>query len=46
MAAKEKRRHYLASRPYPEKVLMLLQLQRMAVPLLRKRNPRAQVWAI
>ena len=45
-AAKEKRRRYLALRPYPEKVQMLLQLQRMAVPLLRGRDPRARVWQI
>jgi hypothetical protein len=45
-AAKEQRRRRLAACPYPEKVLMLVQLQRMAVPLLRQRNPRARVWQI
>jgi hypothetical protein len=44
--AKEQRRRLLAARPYPEKVQMLLQLQRMAVPLLRQRNARARVWSL
>jgi hypothetical protein len=45
-AAKEDRRQKLASLPYPEKVRAVVQLQRMAVPLLKNRNKRARVWQI
>jgi hypothetical protein len=43
---KEDRRTKLACLPYPEKVRAVVQLQRMAVPLLRNRNKRACVWQI
>ncbi|MBM4272105.1 MAG: hypothetical protein FJ139_08125 [Deltaproteobacteria bacterium] len=46
LTAKENRRHKLASLPYPEKVRAVVQLQRMAVPLLRNRNKRARIWQI
>jgi len=45
-SAKRDRRHSLAALPYPEKVRAVVQLQRMAVPVLKNRNKRAQVWQI
>lgn len=44
--AKHDRRCRLAALPYPEKVRVVVQLQRMAVPVLKNRNPRARVWQI
>mgnify|MGYP001381265743 CR=1 FL=1 len=44
--AKNDRRYRLAALPYPEKVRAVVQLQRMAVPVLKNRNPRARVWQI
>jgi hypothetical protein len=46
LTAKENRRQKLASLPYPEKVRAVVQLQRMAVPLLRNRNKRVCIWQI
>lgn len=43
---KEKRRKELAALPWPEKVRILIQMQRMIVPLVRDRDPRACVWEI
>lgn len=44
--AKEERRRKLAALPWPDKVRAVVTLQRMAVPLLKNRDPRAQVWRI
>jgi len=44
--AKIKRRHLLAAMSYPEKVRALVQLQRMAYPILKNRNKRACIWQI
>ena len=44
--AKQDRRYRLAALPYPEKVRAVVQLQRMAVPILKNRDPRARVWQI
>ena len=44
--AKNDRRYRLAALPYPEKVRAVVQLQRMAVPVLKNRDPRARVWQI
>ena len=44
--AKEARRRKLAALPFPEKVRAVITMQRMAVPLLRERNPRACIWQI
>jgi hypothetical protein len=46
LKAKHDRRRRLAWLPYAEKVRILVQLQRMALPLSAKRNPRACVWRI
>lgn len=42
--AKEQRRARLAVLPYPEKVRAVVQMQRMAAPLLRQRGKRIRVW--
>lgn len=44
--AKEERRKRLAALPWPEKVRILVQMQRMIVPIIRDRDPRACVWDI
>ena len=44
--AKERRRMELAALPWPEKVRILVRMQRMIVPLVRHRDPRACVWDI
>ncbi|MBD3242262.1 MAG: hypothetical protein GF331_16840 [Chitinivibrionales bacterium] len=44
--AKQERRRRLARLPYPEKVRILVKMQRMAYPLAATRNPRACVWKI
>lgn len=44
LAAKEARRRQLASLPFAEKVKLVVQLQRMAAPLLRQRGRRVRVW--
>lgn len=46
LKAKEQRRKQLARLPYPEKVRILIQMQRMAAPLKANRDPRACVWRI
>lgn len=46
LEAKRERRLKLASLPYPEKVRILVKMQRMAYPLVAKRNPRACVWKV
>ncbi len=45
-AAKEVRRRRLAALPFPEKIRMLVQLQRMAAPILRARGRDVQPWNI
>ena len=45
-AAKEARRRKLARLPFPEKVKAVVQLQRMAAPLLRKRGRNVRVWDV
>ena len=42
--AKETRRRKLAQLPFPEKVRIILQLQRMAAPLFRARGIKVRVW--
>jgi hypothetical protein len=44
--AKNKRRLRLAAMSYPEKVRALVQLQRMAYPILKNRNKRECIWQI
>lgn len=44
--AKLERRRRLAALPIHEKVKILIRLQRMTVPLLQGRDPRARVWQI
>ena len=46
LEAKERRRHALAALPIHEKVRILIQMQRMIVPIIRDRDPRARVWEI
>lgn len=46
LAAKEDRRRTLAGLPYPDKVRMVVQLQRMAAPVLRARGRQVRVWSI
>lgn len=45
-AAKERRRVRLAARPFPEKVWAVVQMQRMAAPILRARGRKVRVWSI
>jgi hypothetical protein len=44
--AKEKRRSRLAEMPMHEKVRAIIQLQRMAAPVLRARGKHATVWSL
>jgi hypothetical protein len=46
IAAKEQRRHKLAALPFPEKVRIVVQLQRMAAPILRARGRPVRVWRL
>lgn len=43
-AAKEARRRRLAALPYPEKVRIVVALQRMVAPVLRARGMQVIVW--
>ena len=45
-AAKEARRQRLARLPFAEKVKLVVQLQRMAAPLLRQRGKHVRVWSL
>jgi hypothetical protein len=45
-AAKERRRVRLAAQPFPEKVRAVVQMQRMAAPILRARGKKARVWNV
>lgn len=44
LAAKEARRRKLAALPFPDKVKVVVRLQRMAAPILRARGLRVRVW--
>lgn len=46
LAAKEDRRRTLAGLPYPEKVRVVVRLQRMVAPVLRARGRQVRVWNI
>jgi hypothetical protein len=46
IAAKERRRRELAALPFTEKVRIVVQLQRMAAPILQARGLPAHVWEI
>ncbi len=46
ITAKERRRRKLAELPFAEKVRMVVQLQRMAAPILRARGRTVHVWAL
>jgi len=46
IAAKEQRRRELAALSFPEKVRVVVQLQKMAAPVLRARGLPARVWEI
>ena len=42
--AKQSRREELARLPFPEKVLMIIQLQKMVAPLYRARGKKVRIW--
>ena len=44
--AKEDRRRQLAALPWPDKVRIVVRMQRMIVPILKDRDPRARIWEI
>ena len=44
--AKEARRTRLAALPFHEKVRAVVQMQRMAAPLLRARGKKIRIWAL
>ncbi len=46
IAAKEKRRRDLAMLSFPEKVAIVVQLQKMVAPILRGRGREVRVWQI
>jgi len=46
IAARNARRKRLAASPVPEKVRMLVQMQKMAAPLLKARGREAVIWEI
>ncbi len=46
LAAKEERRHRLASLPFPEKVRAVVQMQQMAAPILRARGRQVTPWVL
>ena len=46
IAAKEERRKKLAALPYPEKVRMVVEMQRMVEPILRRRGRSVRVWRL
>ena len=46
LEAKESRRRELARLPWPEKVALVVRLQKMAEPVLKNRNKRARIWTI
>lgn len=44
--AKQDRRRSLAALPFPEKVRAVIELQKMAAPILRARGKAARPWQI
>lgn len=44
--AKEQRRVRLAAMPFHEKVLAVVQMQKMAAPLLRGRGLQVRIWEL
>jgi hypothetical protein len=44
--AKEQRRVRLAGLPFHEKVRAVVQMQRMAAPLLRSRGKQVRIWEL
>jgi hypothetical protein len=46
IAAKEQRRCKLAALSFPEKVRIVVQLQRMVAPVLRARGRPVRVWRL
>ena len=44
--AKERRRARLAAMPYHEKVQAVVQMQKMAAPLLRGRGLQVRIWEL
>jgi hypothetical protein len=46
IAAKERRRQNLAALPFPEKVRIIVQMQRMVAPILRARGRSVRVWRL
>lgn len=44
--AKEERRARLAAMPFHEKVLAIVQMQKMAAPLLRGRGLQVRIWEL
>jgi hypothetical protein len=45
-AAKQARRHKLATLPFPEKVRAVVRLHEMAAPVLHARGKRVRVWKL
>ena len=46
LEAKGRRRVRLAQLPWPQKVKAVVQMQKMAYPIVKNRNKRACVWDI
>jgi len=46
IAAKERRRRELAALPFPEKVRIVVRMQKMVEPILRARGRPTCVWEI
>jgi hypothetical protein len=46
IAAKEQRRRELAALPFPEKVRIVVRMQKMVEPILRVRGRPARVWPL
>ncbi len=44
--ADEKRRRRLSDLPFPAKVRLVVQMQRMVEPILRARGRRVRIWQI
>ena len=44
--AKQRRRALLAKLPFPKKVQMVVQMQRMAAPILRDLGKKVRVWEL
>ncbi len=46
IAAKERRRRELAALPFPEKVRIVVRMQKMVEPILRARGRPVHVWPL